>query len=371
MFDLFVKSPPASNYSSFFSPDYFISRARFVEQAERAGMTRTSYPIAAKGPKGEMLSIDVARLGPKKPEKTLVLSSGLHGVEGYLGAAAQLAFMQRMPALKPGKGVAIAIIHALNPYGFAWNRRVNEDNVDLNRNFLLEGEVYEGVDDSYVELHDLLNPARPPGKINAFVAKAVAQIALKGMRKMKQTFSGGQYEYQRGISFGGKGPTESCEIVKANLSSWVGDAKRVLHVDYHSGLGKSGTYRIFADRQESDEGFKKLARIYGADFLEPWGGELSYNIRGGLGAWCKERFGSDYDVLCAEFGTLPPILVGQAIHYENRAHHYGDPMTPEYQAAKKRILAAFRPDDEAWREAVVSRSLAIADQSLAALLQDD
>ena len=27
------------------------------------------------------------------------------------------------------------LVHAINPYGFAWTRRVNEDNADLNRNF--------------------------------------------------------------------------------------------------------------------------------------------------------------------------------------------------------------------------------------------
>lgn len=35
-------------------------------------------------------------------------------------------------------------IHAVNPYGFAWRRRVNENNVELNRSFLLEGETHEG-----------------------------------------------------------------------------------------------------------------------------------------------------------------------------------------------------------------------------------
>ena len=38
-------------------------------------------------------------------------------------------------------------IHALNPFGFAWLRRVNEDNVDLNRNF-----------------QDFLSPAFPPSQ---------------------------------------------------------------------------------------------------------------------------------------------------------------------------------------------------------------
>jgi len=34
------------------------------------------------------------------------------------------------------QGQAAVLVHAINPYGFAWTRRVNEDNVDLNRNFV-------------------------------------------------------------------------------------------------------------------------------------------------------------------------------------------------------------------------------------------
>ena len=42
--------------------------------------------------------------------------------------------------LREGKahvpGLRQVFVHALNPYGFAWDRRVTEDNVDLNRNFV-------------------------------------------------------------------------------------------------------------------------------------------------------------------------------------------------------------------------------------------
>ena len=42
------------------------------------------------------------------------------------------------------------LLHALNPYGFAWDRRVNEDNADINRNFVdfthpPENEAYEAL----------------------------------------------------------------------------------------------------------------------------------------------------------------------------------------------------------------------------------
>ena len=56
------------------------------------------------------------------------------------------------------------LLHALNPYGFAWLRRVNEHNVDLNRNFLLPGEAYRGSPAGYAALDPLLNPKSPPAR---------------------------------------------------------------------------------------------------------------------------------------------------------------------------------------------------------------
>ena len=39
---------------------------------------------------------------------------------------------------------AVVLIHAINPFGYAWHRRFNENNVDINRNFLLAEEAYVG-----------------------------------------------------------------------------------------------------------------------------------------------------------------------------------------------------------------------------------
>lgn len=65
-------------------------------------------------------------------------SSGVHGVEGYAGSAVQnkiLDFFLETPNMIKDD-VAIVIIHVVNPYGMSWWRRWNENNVDLNRNFL-------------------------------------------------------------------------------------------------------------------------------------------------------------------------------------------------------------------------------------------
>lgn len=96
------------------------------------------------GPDGDELTIDVARFSPQRPERLIVLSSGLHGVEGYLGSAVQCAILEEeLEGWTPPDRLAVVMIHALNPYGFAFHRRVNENNVDLNRNFLLDGERFD------------------------------------------------------------------------------------------------------------------------------------------------------------------------------------------------------------------------------------
>ena len=94
------------------------------------------------------------------------------------------------------------MVHAVNPFGFAWLRRVNEDNVDLNRNFLDHTAPHPENPD-YDMLYDVLNPqsfddatieaARE--RMRRFEADAGPEAAYRAM-------SGGQYVHPRGVQFG-------------------------------------------------------------------------------------------------------------------------------------------------------------------------
>src|SRR5690242_12435836 len=130
----------------FFSPDYFTAQDRFREAAVRAGARMESLPIAAKGPGEETLEIDIAWFGAAKPRRVLLHSSGLHGVEGFAGSAIQLQLLNDVPKLPDD--MALIIVHILNPYGMSWLRRTNENNVDLNRNFLDDAN-YTGAPPAY------------------------------------------------------------------------------------------------------------------------------------------------------------------------------------------------------------------------------
>ena len=109
------------SYLNYFSPSFRIARDRFIELATRRGFRLESYAIDAhdaRGPDGEKLTIDVALLGSLEPTRAVIVSSGLHGVEGFFGSATQLARLDRYGAkLAPPTDGAFVLIHSINPFG--------------------------------------------------------------------------------------------------------------------------------------------------------------------------------------------------------------------------------------------------------------
>lgn len=357
--------------ASSFSPDYPAARARFLAAAHAAGWAVERHGIGVAGPDGEELTIDVARAGPERPSKVVVVSSGLHGVEGYLGSAVQCALLEEeREDLDTTTDPAIVLIHGLNPYGFAFHRRVNENNVDLNRNFLLDGERFAGSPAKYGGLDGLLNPKTPPPAFELFLPRAIATIARHGLPALKEAVAGGQYDFAKGLFYGGDAPQRTQEILRDHLGRWIGpSAHRVLHVDFHTGLGARASYKLLVDHAAGTPGADELARIYGADFVQPWAASgVSYGIRGGLGTWCKARFPKvDYDVVTAEFGTVPILKVIAALRAENRAHHWGDAETPLYRTAKERCRDTFAPPDIEWRTGVAQAGVGLVLRAIEAL----
>jgi hypothetical protein len=350
-----------------YSPDYETSRARFRSAAIALGATLEAWPIAARGPNGRELTIDVATTGPADAARWLVLSSGVHGVEGYFGAAVQAQLLERrLPGRPLPEGAAVLLIHAVNPFGMAWRRRVNEDNVDLNRNFLRAGERYEGSPEGYAALNGMLNPARAPRRVSAFLPRAAFAVARHGMPALKNAVAGGQYDFPKGLFFGGSGPTESHRLLASGLPRLLGHARRVLHLDMHTGLGAYGTYKLFVDHAWGSPGQQALASQFG-DAVEPWEPKqgTSYTIRGGLGTWCKATMPTvDYDVLAAEFGTVSALQVAAALSRENRAWWHVPRDSARSDAERRRLAAIFVPDDVGWRERCLAQALHLVDRAL-------
>ncbi len=204
-------------------PSYVVLRNRFLQASRNLEASPTakamqvalqSCPIAARGPAGEELAIDMLWVGAHDPEQVLLHISGTHGVEGYAGSAIQSAIVES-ESLAVGPNQAVVFIHGLNPWGMAHLRRFNESNVDLNRNFLLDSSAYRGAPDSYRAVNSFLNRSSPPSRIDSFLPQAMLNVVVHGYSSLKQA-----------IECGGVHTIATIFLVIANSTSYLGRRRR-------------------------------------------------------------------------------------------------------------------------------------------------
>jgi Protein of unknown function (DUF2817) len=103
-----------------FSADYFSARERFRKAACGPGWRLESAPMQARGPSGEELTVDVAISNGQAAASVLILTSGLHGIEGFFGSAVLCSLLEQKALGLDGSGrVRLVLVHALNPFGFS------------------------------------------------------------------------------------------------------------------------------------------------------------------------------------------------------------------------------------------------------------
>jgi hypothetical protein len=355
---------------SYFSPDYQTARRRFRSAAAEANALLEHHGIIIPGQDGDdELSTDVAFIGSESPEWTLMVTSGLHGVEGFFGSAIQLALLAQFGSGRalPSNG-RIVLVHAINPYGFHFLRRTNEENIDLNRNFLLSDQVYAGLSAGYDRLNQFLNPQSPPLLLEPLWLKALALIIRVGKPTLKVGILSGQYDYPKGLFFGGPKAARSTCIIQTCVRRWLAGAQNVVHIDFHTGLGAFGTYKLLLPVDTSDVGWYQT--WFGYQSVEETVEENGtvYRSTGSMGRWLNRHLSDlDYRYFNAEFGTYPPLRTLGALRNENCAHFHAPPGSAAYKRAKAKIKECFCPASKKWRISALRQGLGLVDRSIEAL----
>lgn len=351
-----------------FSPDYATARRRFRAAAAALGWSLEALPLDGVGPDGTPLTLEAAVSSGGDSTRTLVLSCGLHGVEGYFGSAVQLALLQHWSAMGPPP-VRCLFLHALNPFGMAWLRRVDPANVDRNRNFALAGETYRGAPELYRQLDPFLNPRRAPTRVDVSYARAFWLISRHGMAALRQAVAGGQYDFPQGLFYGGSAPSPLQPLLAERLPGWLRGSQEVLHLDLHCGLGAWGCPQLLLESPPSPWQRHWLLRQYGpGSFTTAGGSAIAYDTRGSFGRWCLARqLAPRYLFACAEFGTYGPLRILAGLRAENQAHHWAHPTSAAGARAKRRLQELFAPAAPAWRTAVIRRGMELVERGLRGL----
>jgi len=352
----------AVNCEALFSPDFSTARKRFRERVQMGGGQLDILQLAPKGPSGEDLSIDIAWLGSKKPRRVFVHSSGLHGVEAFAGSAIQLQWLEEgIPPLPQDSAILLA--HVLNPFGMAWLRRFNENNVDLNRNFLAADDMFTGAPEGYKRLDGFLNPVTRPSD-TLFYVRAAWLLARFGMQALKQAIATGQYTNPRGLFFGGHGPENGPAKLQEYMTDHLANTERIVAIDVHTGLGRFGEDQLLVDAApERAEVNRTLRRTFGECVQQLDIGGVAYEIRGAHYNMYYRLFPqAETHFAVQEFGTYNLLRVLQALRAENHWHSYGSGALEH--TTKAALLEVFNPRKKKWRLSVLRRGREVMTQAV-------
>ena len=242
-----------------FSPTYDEARTKFLKSCENAGARVESYPNPLAGPDGGALYTDVAALGPDDGRAVLGLSSATHGVEGFTGSAIQTGLVRDGIGGRLGPGQRVVLVHAINPYGFAHLRRVNEDNVDLNRNFI-DHEAPHPKNSQYDSLAGAIAPVSTSGLARLMANGRLTRYALwHGRAALQAAITAGQYAHPDGLFYGGDSQTWSNRTFRRIVETHLGGASRVVFIDLHTGLGPFGHGEVILTAPPDSPAFARAA----------------------------------------------------------------------------------------------------------------
>jgi hypothetical protein len=356
--------------STYFSNSYAEAREKFLNACVQAGLPTTSYiNPSAQGPSGEELYTDIVHIGPERADTVLVVISGTHGVEGFCGSGCQVGFLREGLYKEAPAETAIVLVHALNPYGFANARRVNEDNVDLNRNFI-DHDQPQPTNAAYDEIHHLLIPSDWGGPGQARADQELARIiGQRGQKAIQAAITGGQYSHADGLFYGGSEPSWSNRMWRGIIREHLMAYRHVALVDLHSGLGRYGYGEpIFRGRFEGD-GYARARRWYGEDVTSSEDGtSTSSQIMGNVASALDEEIGEAVlTAITLEFGTNPLPVVLNALRADHWLHARGERDSPLGDQIKAQILDAFYCNNDEWKLLVWERAVEILRRGLAGL----
>jgi Protein of unknown function (DUF2817) len=359
-----------------FSQTYSQARQKFIVAAAQAGCSVVAYEHpSAIGAEGEVLAMDVASFIPEGAKQVVFVTSAMHGAEGFCGSGCQVTMLHDAALIEKftKAKVGFVFLHAVNPYGFSHLRRTNEDNIDLNRNFVDYTQPLQ-VNEGYEEVHAFVVPSQwPPtpqirSQVEGFIAK-------HGMSKLQEYVTVGQSKYKNGLFYSGTAPAWSNQILREILRVHIAPYRAAAWIDIHTGLGPSGHGEKICAGRNAPEELARARFCWGADVVSPYNGEsASAAIRGPAGTAmpteCPDTVGA---VMALEFGTVPVLEVLQALRADQwlqNAKDDGQVIDSAMSASiKQSVKDTFYTNTDTWRGAVTSQSRVAVLQALMSLQQ--
>lgn len=355
----------------------FLQAVTTLQAATTLKVTLGGYDFALRGPEKETLRTDFCLLShTSQANRLLLVTTGVHGCELYAGSAVVRAFLAQLaaqPSLLP-LGTALAVVHAVNPFGAAWARRENINNVDLNRNFLpnIQSKADFSLLDHkrkafYAQYGYILDCSR------AVSFRFLRNIMLKlrlGEEELVRILLPGQRQFPTMLFYGGNTLQEEVlqltNLLNTRLLPPSHSFSQVLHLDLHTALGPWGQSTLIAADEDSVLPVKQgqdtegLRHVLGKEGFPKVEGDLVTNLPGFL----THIAGVKWRALVEEYGTYGKTKiyltqVPEHVHYHRHSawlQAYSRSQTSDFDPnylkspEKNKIIEIFCPRSPAWEE---------------------
>ena len=353
-------------YSKSFYDSYEDIRAHLQELTQDLGVEISSYPVDAE----DDLYIDSFYL-PSQGEKTnlVVLTTGVHGMEGYIGSVMLDVFFEEIYPTLDQENTGVLVVANVNPYGMKYYRRYNENNVDLNRNFILDWETFDlASNKEYPKVDSFLQPTGKMGnglwhEVGFYLSLGKTAIT-DGAGTISDALLTGQYEYPQGVYYGGNGDEASTAYLKDVFGQCLDSTyENIVHIDIHSGYGPRYNMVIFNSVYETMTEAESQ-EAFGYDYIIAHDSESFYATTGDTTDFfyrLAEQKQADAELFstCFEFGTIgddffDTILSLKYTVDENRNHWYPTDNAVTDAIVHENYMELYYPTETAWREKTVA-----------------
>lgn len=299
-------------------------------------------------------------------KKIVVVSSGIHGIEGYVGSAMQSQILSGFLSQQKGPEHDFLFVHTINPWGMNFKRRVNSNNVDLNRSFDFSSELFRTENKSYTEIYDFLNPQRPFENSYwhrpLFVLDSIFLILKSSMKTMRQAVLQGQYQHPKGLYFGGQERQVEAQRMMALAGELNKKYEKIFWIDLHTGYGRRGVLHLLAD-SDPTQNLSRLHKIFDPSQIDQSNKNDFYKTSGDMIGFLTKSYPEKLTAVVFEYGTLDSqktlgsieslrrMVVENQVFFQNRKAQATNTSFDQID-----FIEMFRPSDLNWQKSVVSQT---------------
>ncbi|MDH3640650.1 MAG: M14 family metallopeptidase [Gammaproteobacteria bacterium] len=347
-----------------FPTSYAEGRSQFVDLVSASNGTLESHEHPLPGPADEQLFLDVGSWGDPGAATAVVLVAGTHGIEGFAGSGIMATLLGEGLHNRTPDNVKLMMIHALNPHGFAWERRVNEDNIDLNRNFVDHDSRYPD-NPHYGDLAGIVTPRRWAPETPEEITTALGEFKQQHGVSATAVLSMGQYEYPDGFFYGGNAPAWSNTLLAEIAAAHLTTTEHVYDIDIHTGLGPFGHGEYIVECAPESRQYQISEAIWGDGLRSTVSGaSRSPKVSGSAMSGLKAVLGDRLAGMGLEFGTVPMTQVMEALIADRWLTYHGERNSELGEQIRAKMRAAFYPDSEEWQTAITTCARLVVHQAL-------